>query len=107
ATYGGEHAHRDVLLVEATSALRRRPYHRQKLHLVLSALRHAERDIGERATLLKEDTYTDALERFGRPVLVYQPTSFAAERFVDRLTREGLVAEVLPTPMFALPRKDF
>ena len=38
AVYGGEHAHREVLLVEATSALSKRRYHRQKLHLVLSAI---------------------------------------------------------------------
>jgi deoxyribodipyrimidine photolyase-related protein len=107
AVYGGEHAHREVLLVEATSALSRRRYHRQKLHLVLSALRHADRDLGDRATLIQTDTYTDALERFGRPVLVHQPTSFAAERFVHRLRERGLVADVLPTPTFALPRKDF
>lgn len=107
AVYGGEHAHREILLVEATSALRRRRYHRQKLHLVLSALRHAERDIGDRATLLKADTYTDALERFGRPVLVHEPTSHAAERFVHRLKKHGLVADILPTPTFALPRADF
>src|SRR5690349_25004641 len=75
ATYGGEHAHRDVLLVEATSALRRRTYHRQKLHLVLSALRHAQRDLGDRAMLLQTDTYTDALKRYRRTVLVYEPTS--------------------------------
>ena len=106
-TYGGEHAHREVLLVEAASALRRRPYHRQKLHIVLSALRHADRDLGDRATLLQTDTYTDALERYGRPVLVYEPTSHAAERFVHRLRTDGLVADVLPTPTFALPRKDF
>ena len=96
-----------MLLVEATSALRRRPYHRQKLHLVLSALRHADRDLGDRATLLQSDTYTDALERYGRPVLVHEPTSHAAERFVHRLRKQGLVADVLPTPTFALPRKDF
>lgn len=107
AVYGGEHAHREILLVEATSALRRRRYHRQKLHLVLSALRHAERDLGDRATLLKADTYTDALERFGRPVLVHEPTSHAAERFVHRLKKHGLVADILPTPTFALPRADF
>ena len=107
AVYGGEHAHREVLLVEATSALRRRRYHRQKLHLVLSALRHAERDLGERATLLKADTYTDALERFGRPVIVHEPTSHAAERFVHDLKKNGLVADILPTPTFALPRADF
>jgi len=105
--YGGEHSHREILLVEATSALRRRPYHRQKLHLVLSGLRHAERDLGDRATLLKAETYTDALERYGRPVLVHEPTSFAAEKFVHRLRKEGLVADVLPTPTFALPRAEF
>ncbi|MFG1935340.1 cryptochrome/photolyase family protein [Mycobacterium sp. NPDC048908] len=107
AVHGGEHAHREVLLVEATSALRRRRYHRQKLHLVLSALRHAARDLGDRATLIQSDTYTDALERFGRPVLVHQPTSHAAERFVHRLAARGLVADVLPTPTFALPRAEF
>ena len=107
STYGGEHSHREVLLVEADSALRRRPYHRQKLHLVLSALRHANHDLGDRATLLKTDTYTDALERYGRPVLVYEPTSHAAEKFVQRLHTDGRVADILPTPTFALPRKDF
>lgn len=107
ATYGGEHAHRDVLLVEAASALRKRPYHRQKLHLVLSALRHAAAALGDRTTLLQADTYTDALEHFGRPVLVFEPTSHAAEAFVHRLKDRGLVADVLPTPTFALSRSDF
>ena len=107
AVHGGEHSHRDVLLVEATSALTRRRYHRQKLHLVLSALRHAERDLGDRATLIYADTYTEALESYGRPVLVHQPTSFAAERFVHRLHEQGLVADILQTPTFALPRDDF
>lgn len=107
ATYGGEHAHREVLLVEATSALRKRRYHRQKLHLVLSALRHAAADLGDRATHVRTDNYTEALADFKRPVLVYEPTSFAAEAFVHRLKDEGLVADVLPTPTFALSRKDF
>jgi deoxyribodipyrimidine photolyase-related protein len=102
-----EHSHREVLLVEADSALRRRPYHRQKLHLVLSALRHAKHGLGDRATLLKTDTYTDALERYGRPVLVYEPSSHAAEKFVQRLHTDGRVADILPTPAFALPRNDF
>jgi hypothetical protein len=44
-----------------TSALGRRRSHRQKLHLVLSALRHAEADLGDRATLIHADTYTEAL----------------------------------------------
>ena len=105
--YGGEHSHRPILLVEAESALRRRRFHRQKLHLVVSALRHAQADLGERATLLRTDTYTEALRRYGQPVLVHEPTSFAAERLVHRLHRDGLVADVLPTPTFALSRNDF
>lgn len=105
--YGGAHAHRPVLLIEARSALRRRRFHRQKLHLVLSALRHAKADLGERATLLRAENYTEALRSYGRRVLVYEPTSLAAERFVHRLREQGLVAEVLPTPAFALPRSDF
>ena len=107
AVHGGEHAHREVLLVEATSALRKRRYHRQKLHLVLSALRHAEHDLGDRATLIRADTYTDALRRFNRPVLVHEPTSHAAEQFVQHLYEQRLVADILPTPTFALSRKDF
>lgn len=105
--HGGEHAHREVLLVEARAALAKRRYHRQKLHLVLSALRHADKDLGDRATLIRADTYTDALEQFDRPVLVHEPTSHAAEKFVHRLRKQGLVADILPTPTFALPRSDF
>lgn len=96
-----------MLLIEADYALRKRRYHRRKLHTVLSALRHADRDLGDRATLLRSETYTDALERYGRPVLVHEPTSFAAERFMHRLKQRGLVAEILPTPTIALPRTDF
>ncbi len=105
--HSGGHAHRPVLLIESTSALRRRRFHRQKLHLILSALRHTAADLGERATLIKADTYTEALSRHRQPVLVHEPTSFAAGRFVERLRAEGRVAEILPTPGFALPRADF
>ena len=105
--HSGEHAHRQVLLVEADSALRRRRYHRQKLHLILSGLRHAAADLGDRATLVRAGTYAEALRSFGRPAIVYEPTSHAAERFVKRLRRDGLVAEILPTPGFALSRADF
>jgi deoxyribodipyrimidine photolyase-related protein len=107
AVYGGEHAHREVLLVEARSALAKRRYHRQKLHIVLSALRHAHRDLGDRSTFIQADNYTAALEQFDRPVLVHQPTSHTAEKFVHRLQKQGLIADVLPTPTFALPRAEF
>ncbi len=105
--HGGDHEHRPILLVEASSALSGRRFHRQKLHLILSALRHAKADLGERATLLRADTYTEALRDYGRPVLVHEPTSHAAERFVHRLRDAGLVADILPTPAFALSRAEF
>lgn len=105
--YGGDHAQRPILLVEADSALRRKRFHRQKLHLVLSALRHAEAELGDRATLIRSVTYREALRSYGRPVLVHEPTSHGAERFVHQLHREGLVAGVLPTPTFALSRDEF
>ena len=107
AFYGGPHAKRPILLVEAESALRRKHFHRQKLHLVLSALRHAKADLGDRATLIRAGTYLEALHSYGRPVLVHEPTSHSAEKFVHQLRSDGLVAEVLPNPGFALPRSEF
>jgi deoxyribodipyrimidine photolyase-related protein len=105
--HGGGHAGREVLLVESEQALRRHRWHRQKLHLVLSALRHAERDLGARATLRRAPGYRKALRGFGRKVLVFEPTSWAADRLVRELRGEGLVEDVLPTPGFALPRAEF
>ncbi|GAA3222186.1 cryptochrome/photolyase family protein [Pseudonocardia petroleophila] len=103
----GPHADREVVLVESARVLRSRPFHRQKLHLVLSGMRHLADELGERATYLRTDTYREALERVGRPVVVHEPTSFAAADLVARLHAEGLVEEILPTPAFALSRTDF
>ena len=105
--YDGANCNRPIVLIEAESALRRRRFHRQKVHLVLSGLRHAAAELGERATLLRAPTYRDALRSYGRPVLVYEPTSHNAERFVHQLRQDGLVADVLPTPTFALSRAQF
>jgi len=105
--HGGEHSHRPILLIEADSALRRRRSHRQKLHLILSGMRHAAAELGDRATLIRAGTYTEALRAYGRPVLVHEPTSAAAEAFVHRLRRDGLVADILPAATFALSRSDF
>ncbi|MBW0090878.1 cryptochrome/photolyase family protein [Pseudonocardia sp. KRD-184] len=101
------HRDREVVLVESARVLRSRPFHRQKLHIVLSGMRHLADELGDRATYLRTDTYREALEQVGRPVVVHEPTSFAAADLVERLHAEGLVEEVLPTPTFALPRADF
>ena len=102
-----EHRHREVVLVESSRVLRQRRFHRQKLHLVLSGMRHLADELGDRATYLRTTTYREALERVGRPVVVHEPTSHAAAAFVEQLRGEGLVAAVLPTPTFALPRAEF
>ena len=38
-----------VLLVESRAVFRRRAFHRQKAHLVLSALRHRAAELGDQA----------------------------------------------------------
>ncbi len=107
APFRAEHAGRDVVLVESRRVLASRPFHRQKLHLVLSGMRHAAAALGDRATQLTAGTYREALERFGRPVVVHEPTSHAAADLVERLRQDGLVAEILPATQFALSRSEF
>ncbi|MFM7718730.1 MAG: cryptochrome/photolyase family protein, partial [Actinomycetota bacterium] len=50
-----------VLLVVSTRALGRRRWHRQKLHLLLSAMRHLAAGLGDRATLVVAPTYRAAI----------------------------------------------
>ena len=69
-----------VLLVESLAAFRRRPTHRQKAHLYLSALRHRAADLGERAELVRAPTFRAALA--GRDLVVADPPSYAARRLV-------------------------
>jgi hypothetical protein len=61
------------VLVESSRVLRRRRFHRQKLHLVLSGMRHLAAEHGDRATCLLTDTYREALARVGRPVVATNP----------------------------------
>jgi deoxyribodipyrimidine photolyase-related protein len=51
---------RRVLLVESHAPLARHPYHRQRLHLVLSAMRHFAAELRERG-----DVDVDVVERRG------------------------------------------
>lgn len=102
-----DHKDRQILLVESTAALARRGGHRQKAHLLLSGMRHLAAELGDRAEFWQSEGYRDALVEFGRPVVVHEPSSRAASRFVHALHDEGLVSEILPNPTFALSREDF
>jgi deoxyribodipyrimidine photolyase-related protein len=100
----GDDGEQPVLLVESRAVFRRRRFHRAKAHLVLSALRHRAAELGERATLVRAETYRAALAQVPGPIEVVHPTSRAALRFVRTL---GDRVRVLPPRGFASTFADF
>ncbi len=94
--------HDEIVLIESASALRRRRYHRQKLHLVLSGMRHLAAELPDRVTVVRANTYGEAIRELGRPLVAYQPGSAAARKMLIELG-----VEVLPTHAFALSREEF
>src|SRR3954452_19726894 len=76
-----------VLLIESKAVFRRRRFHRQKAHLILSALRHRAAELGEQAIFLRTETYREAVAQVRssagpEPLTVCAPTSRGADRFV-------------------------
>lgn len=94
-----------VVMIEARSVFRRRPFHRAKAHLVLSAMRHRAAELGDRVHYVKADTYREGLrEAVGTAeVTVHHPTSRAALRLVGGLDGTRL----LPARGFLVPHQDF
>ena len=79
---------RPVVFVESMRALGRRPLHRQKAHLVLSAMRHRAAELGDRARVLRGPTYRAALGEAGiagADLVAVEPTSRGAERLLEAL----------------------
>jgi len=95
-----------VLLIESTAVLRRRAFHRQKAHLVLSAMRHRAAELKERCTYVRSETYRSGLAAVSGGLEVIQPTSWAALRLVDRLAEERDI-ERLPARGFSASRAEF
>lgn len=104
-----------VLMIESQAVFARRRFHRQKAHLVLSAMRHRAAELGGRVSYEKADTYLEALARLPRHarLSVCQPTSWAADRFVRALSAghlDGtteLSLEVLPARGHATSQVEF
>lgn len=92
-----------VLLVEARAFFRARPMHRQKAHLILSALRHRAAELGERALLLRTETFREALTQLGGEVEVSHPSSRSALRFARSVPE----VTVLPPRGFVTDFADF
>ena len=96
-----------VLLVESRAAFGRRPMHRRKAHLVLSALRHRAAELGVQALFVHARTYREAVDRARAEVqgelTVCAPTSWAARR----LTRDLPGVTVLPARGFGTSEREF
>nr|MDT0662344.1 cryptochrome/photolyase family protein [Micromonospora sp. DSM 115978] len=92
-----------VLLIESKAVFRRRAFHRQKAHLVLSALRHRAAELGDQAVHHRVETYREGLELLGEPVEVCHPTS----RRARELVRSRPEVRMLPPRGFITSPEDF
>ena len=95
-----------VLMIESRAVFARRRFHRQKAHLVLSAMRHRAAELGDRCRYVRADTYAQALADAAdgsARTSVCHPTSRAALRFV--LGRDDV--EVLPARGFITSMPQF
>ncbi len=94
-----------VVMIESRAVFARRRFHRQKAHLILSAMRHRAAELGDQCRYLRADTYRTALAGAGSagidPALltVCHPTTRAALRLVRALDVEVLPARGYPTSM--------
>lgn len=89
-----------IVLVESAGRLAARPYHWQKAHLILSALRHRAQDDG--VTLVSTDSYREFLASTDDTFRVINPTSFGYRKLVasDRF-------EVAPSRGFVTSEEDW
>jgi len=93
-----------VLMAEVLGPFRRRRYHRQKAHLILSALRHKKAELGDRVDYRRGATYREVLT--GVDLSVVNPTSYGLRGLVDDLATHAQV-EVLPSRGFVTSEVDF
>lgn len=90
-----------MMIIEARSVFGRRPMHRVKAHLLLSAMRHRVRELGDRVEFHQVERYSDVVT--GRTDLeAIDPTSWSARRFV----RKHSMA-VLPSRGFVTSEAEF
>ena len=95
-----------VLLIESRSAFARRRYHRQKAHIVLSALRHRAVELGERGEYIATTTYREGLATVSGPLTVINPTSWPARGLLRDIARTRPV-QVLASRGFVTSEEEF
>jgi len=94
----------NVIIPEVLGPFRRRVYHRQKAHLILSALRHRAAELGSRAEIRRGETYHEVLG--GIDASVVNPTSWGLRSLVQDLG-VGATLEVLPSRGFVASEDEF
>jgi deoxyribodipyrimidine photolyase-related protein len=95
-----------ILIIESRSAFARRNYHRQKAHLILSAMRHRARELDDRAHYVAAATFRDGLAGVDEPLSVVNPTSWAARGFVHSLS-DSRPMEILASRGFVTSETEF
>lgn len=98
----GDDGSENVLIIESRAAFGRRRYHRAKVHLVLSAIRHRARELGDRCEYVQADGYRAVVEAMDEPLTVIDPTSWPARQLV-----RDLDVRVLPSRGFVTPESEF
>lgn len=93
-----------LVIPEVLTPLKRRVYHRQKAHLILSALRHRAQELGSRAEVRVGQSYHDVLQ--GLAASVVNPTSYGLRALVADLANNATV-EVLPARGFVASEDEF
>ncbi len=99
-------ADQPVLMIESDRVFRRRAFHRQKAHLILSAMRHRAAELGDQCDYRRTETYRGGLADISEPLDVVQPTSWAAVHLVDALATERDL-ERQPARGYATTRAEF
>lgn len=94
----------ETVIAEVLGPFRRRRYHRQKAHLILSALRHRVQELGDRVDYRRGETYRELLA--GVDLSVINPTSYRLRDLVAFLGNTASV-EVLPSRGFVTSEEDF
>jgi deoxyribodipyrimidine photolyase-related protein len=106
----GEHFHEDaahLVIIEAKDLFRKTRYHRQKAHLVLSAMRHLAAERPESATYIRADTFAEGLATIDGPLEVVAPHSRSATAVVQLVQEHGRDLSVLPARGFITSETEF
>jgi deoxyribodipyrimidine photolyase-related protein len=93
-----------IIAIDNRGVFARRPFHRQKAHLILSALHHRIAEWGDRVEWTQAQSYREVLR--GRDIEVVNPTSYGLRAMVTELSRSADI-RVLPSRGFVTSEEQF